>query len=117
MDRIVFVLFAGPDRPCMAQHALIFARDVARRGGEARIVFEGQSPKLLIALHEGQHPMFSLFNQARAEGLLSGVCRGCAAAHGALDASEALGLTLLDEAFGHASMVPFMEQGYQIVAL
>ena len=115
--RIVFVLFAGPEMPCKLQHAFLFARDVAQKGGNAKIVFEGNSPKWLTELANPQHKMAKLFDLVKQEGLIAGVCQACATMHNALEVARAHGLPLLSDAFGHVSLVPFMEQGYSIVTL
>ncbi|MBN1399496.1 MAG: cytoplasmic protein [Anaerolineae bacterium] len=115
--KVALVLFAGPEMPCKLQHGLLFARDIAQRGGQARIVFEGNAPKWLAALADPAHALAPTFGRAQEAGLIAGVCRGCALVHGAVEAAEALGLPLLSDAFGHVSLAPFVEEGYQIVTL
>ncbi len=115
--QILFVLFAGPEMPCKLQHVFVFARDVVQKGGDAKIVFEGNSPKWLTELANPQHKMAKLFDLAKQEGLIAGVCKACATMHNALDAAKAHDLPLLSDAFGHVSLVPFIEQGYAVVKL
>ena len=115
--KIVFVLFAGPEMPCKLQHAFLFARDVLKRGGEAKIVFEGNSPKWLLELANPAHKLAKMFDRVKAAGLVAGVCKGCALMHGAAKVAEAQGLPLLDGAFGHASLVPFVTDGYEVITL
>ncbi|MBM3187217.1 MAG: cytoplasmic protein [Chloroflexi bacterium] len=117
MNRIAFLLFAGPEMPCKLQHALIFARDVDARGGEAQIIFEGHSPRWLPELAKPDHAMAKLFQAVMAEQLVAGVCKGCAAVHGATAAAVMLGLPLLADASGHVSLVPFAQRGFDIVTL
>ncbi|MGI6376826.1 MAG: cytoplasmic protein [Anaerolineae bacterium] len=116
-ERVVFVLFAGPEMPCKLQHALLFARDIARNGGEARIVFEGNAPRALVELQQGQSNVAGLFKMCLDEGLIAGVCKGCAMVHGAVHAAQELGLPLLDDAFGHVSLVPYIRAGMQVITL
>lgn len=115
--KVALVLFAGPEMPCKLQHAFLFARDVVQRGGEARIVFEGNAPQWLAELAQPEHALASMFLRVREAGLIAGVCRGCALAHGAVETTEALSLPLLSDAYGHVSLVPFVEEGFQIVTL
>lgn len=115
--KVMLLLFAGPEMPCKLQHAFLFARDVAQKGGEATIVFEGNSPKWLPALAKPEHSLRKMFNTVKGEGLIAGVCRGCAVAHNAVEAAELLELPLMSDAFGHVSLAPFVEKGYQIVTL
>jgi len=117
MEKIVILLFAGTDAPCRLQHAVLFARDAVQRGTEARIVLEGQAPQWLVPFAAGEHPLRSLFEKARGEGLIDGVCKACAAANGALDAAEQLGLPLLADAFGHVSLAQYVADGSQAVVI
>jgi hypothetical protein len=115
--RLALVLFAGTDVPCKLQHAFIFARDVAQRGGEARIIFEGNSPQWLLQFTDPENKMTRLFQQVQDQGLIAGVCKGCATMHDAVEAAEALGLPLMSDAFGHVSLAPWADDGYQILTL
>lgn len=117
MAKIAFLLFSGPEMPCKLQHAFIFARDIVARDGEARILFEGNAPKWLPDLARPEHQMAKLFATAREQGLIAGVCRGCAQVHGVLDAAVALGLPLLADASGHVSLMPYLQRGYEIITL
>jgi hypothetical protein len=58
-----------------------------------------------------------MFAKFKAEGLIGGVCRGCALVHGAVEAARALGLPLLGDAYGHVSLALYADRGYQIVTL
>lgn len=115
--KVLLVLFAGPEMPCKLQHAFVFARDVANRGGQARIVFEGNAPNWLPELAVPEHKLAGMFRRVVDEGLVDGVCRGCAMMHGVVDTVERLGLPLLDAAFGHVSLGPYVEDGYEVVTL
>lgn len=53
--KLALVLMAGPESPCRFQHALLFARDVAQRGGQARIVLEGNAPQWLLEIGNPDH--------------------------------------------------------------
>jgi len=115
--KVLLILFAGPEMLCKLQHAFVFARDVAARGGEARIVFEGNAPNWLPELANPEHKLAGMFKRVVGEGLVDGVCKGCAMMHGVVDTAEELGLPLLDAAYGHVSLVPYMENGYEVVTL
>ena len=117
MEKIIIMLFAGTDAPCRLQHAVLFARDAIQRGTEARIVLEGQAPQWLLPFAAGEHKLRPLFEKARSEGLIDGVCKACAAANGALEAAEQLDLPLLSDAFGHVSLAKYVADGYQAVII
>lgn len=115
--RVALLLFAGPEMPCKLQHAFLFARDAVARGGQATILLEGNSPQWLPALAQPEHQLFKMFTMVREAGLIGGVCRGCALAHGVVNAAEALGLPLLSDAYGHISLAPYLAEGWEIVTL
>ncbi len=88
---------------CFA-HLLLNALDLRARGGEAKIIFEGQATKLLQDLNRPQNAFHSLYVKAREAGLIEGVCRACATKTGSLADAEAQGLRLLDDMNGHPSL-------------
>ena len=116
-ERVAFVLFSGPEMPCKLQDAVLFARDWGQRGGEAKIVFEGNSPQRLLHLPNPEHKLASLYRLVKEEGLIAGVCKACARLNDALEATQAEGLPLLSDAQGHASVALLVRQGYRIITL
>jgi hypothetical protein len=110
-------LFTGPDKPCRLVHSIVFARDIIGRGGQASIILEGEAPAWLLELPDPQHKHHALYSKAKDEGLLDVVCRGCALQAGVVDVAEREGFTLVSDASGHVSLVPYMESGFRIVTL
>ena len=115
--KVAIVLFAGPEPPCKVMHAFVFARDIEARGGEAKIILEGASPELLLELPNPKHKMHAMYSKVKQEGLIAGVCKACALQAKAVEAAQAEGIPLIDDAFGHVSLAPFIEQGFHIVTL
>jgi len=115
--KVALVLFAGPETPCKLQHAFLFARDIVSRGGDAQIIFEGNSPKWLPELAKPEQKLHGMFLQVRDAGQVAGVCRGCALMHGVVAVAEELGLVLLSDAYGHVSLVPYCDDGYALMSL
>jgi hypothetical protein len=115
--KVAIVLFAGLEPPCKVMHAFVFARDIKARGGEAKIILEGAAPELLLALPNPEHKMHAMYTKVKGEGLIAGVCKACAMQAGAVEAAETEGIPLIDDAFGHVSLAPFIEQGLEIVTL
>ncbi|NLS78170.1 MAG: cytoplasmic protein [Chloroflexi bacterium] len=116
-DKVAIVLMAGPEMPCRLMHTLIWALDIVQRGGEAKIVLEGESPRWLLELPDPANGRHKLYRRVKEAGLIDGVCKGCAAVSGALDAAVAEGLPLLSDASGHASLVPYLAAGFNVVTL
>ena len=115
--KVAIILLAGLEPPCKMMHAFVFARDIEARGGEAKIILEGAAPELLLALPDPKHKMHGMYTKVKDAGLIAGVCKACAVQAGAVEAAQAEGFPLIDDAFGHVSLAPFIEQGFRIVTL
>jgi hypothetical protein len=115
--KVAIFVFSGPEPPCRVIHAFLFARDIVARGGEARIILEGDAPKLLLSLPDPEHKLHGMYTKIKEEGLISAVCRACANQAGAVEAAQVEGFPLVDDAFGHVSLARYAERGYQVVTL
>jgi hypothetical protein len=98
-------------------HAFVFARDIKARGGDAKIVLEGEAPAWLLALPSPQHKLHGMYEKVKQEGLIDAVCKACANQTGAVQAAEQEGFPLVGDALGHVSLAGYIEQGYQVVTL
>ncbi|NLE75196.1 MAG: cytoplasmic protein [Chloroflexi bacterium] len=116
-EKVALFVFAGPEIPCRLMHALVFALDLQARGGEAKIVLEGEAPGWLLALPNPKHKMHGMYGKAKAAGLIDAVCRACAVQAGAVEAAEEEGLRLANDAMGHVSLAPYLEAGFTIATL
>ena len=116
-EKIALVLMAGPEMPCRMIHALLWALDVAGRGGEAKIVLEGEAPQWLTVLSDPSHGRHRLYEKVKGLGLIDAVCKACAVQAQAVEVAAEEGLRLVHDASGHVSLVPYAEDGYQIVTL
>jgi hypothetical protein len=102
---------------CRRNHAFMYAIDWAQRGHTVRLILEGEAVQCLRA-REGRFGV--LFEEARALGLLEGVCRAaaCGCADPARDVSalaRECGLPLLDSMGGHAGIGSFVDDGYEVI--
>jgi predicted peroxiredoxin len=116
-EKIALVLMAGPDMPCRLVHTFIWALDILERGGEGKIVFEGEAPRWLLELPDPEHGRHKLYRKVKEMGLIDAVCKACAVQARAVEAAAEEGLRLANDAAGHVSLVPYAEAGYQIVML
>jgi predicted peroxiredoxin len=116
-DKIAIALMAGPDMPCRLVHTFIWALDILERGGESKIVFEGEAPRWLLELPNPEHSRHKLYRKVKEKGLIDAVCRACAIQAQALEAATEEGLPLVSDAAGHVSLAAYAEAGYQIVML
>lgn len=116
-ERIVLVLMAGLDMPCRMVHTLLWSLDITARGGNARIVLEGQAPQWLLELPDPKHGRHQLYLKVKEMGLIDAVCKACAVQAQAVEAAAAEGLRLVFDASGHVSLMPYAREGYHIVTL
>jgi hypothetical protein len=113
MKKMVLFVFNG-DPMCFI-HVLLNALDMQAHGDAGRIVVEGAATKLIAELPKPDHPLHTLWEKAKAAGLVEGVCKACSQKMGTLQAAQEQGLALLDEMNGHPSMARFREEGYELV--
>lgn len=109
-----FVIFAFRGDPMCFIHVLLNALDLHEKGHEARVVFEGESVKLIRELEESGNP---LYRKAREAGLFACVCKACSAKMGVLDYNATCGIPFGEDMSGHPSMSAFLEQGFRVLTL
>lgn len=115
MNRIALVIYSkleGSGQSAVYR-ALMFADELQRHGDDVVIVFDGGGSSAAAAIADPKHALHALFLRVRER--LRGVCRHCAKSYGVLDAVEAVGLPLLDDDRGHASLRDLLLEGRQIV--
>lgn len=111
MSKVVF--FAFRNHAMCFQHLLLNAFDIVEKGGEAKIIFEGEAVKLPGEL-DGKNP---LYKKALEQGIIEGVCEACSKAMGVYDQNKELGVTFLSDLSGHPAMEAYLAQGYQVITL
>lgn len=114
MKKIALFVFNGD--PLCFIHVLLNALDMHAQGVEAKIVIEGAATKLIPDLAKTDNPLYKLWEQAKAEGLVEGVCKACANKMGATKAATGQSLSLLDGMSGHPGMACYQEAGYDIIS-
>jgi hypothetical protein len=116
-ERIAFVLMGGRDMPCRLVHSFLWSLDIVGRGGDAKIVFEGESPVWFLELPDPEHGRHRLYEKVKEMGLIDAVCKACAVQAQAVEAVAEEGLPLVYNASGHVSLAPYAAEGHQIVTL
>lgn len=93
-------------------HVLLNALQLSEAGHEVKIIFEGESVKLPsdLALEANK-----LYLQAHDKGLLAGICFACSAQLEVLELNKATGLPLLKDMNGHAGILPFVKEDYEVI--
>jgi hypothetical protein len=113
MKPVALVAFNG-EFMCFI-HVLLNALDMKSKGREVRIVMEGAATKLVPELAVAGNPLSPLYQKAKDQGLIEGVCRACSNKTGTLEASQGQGLRLLDDMNGHPSLARFLDAGWEVL--
>ncbi|MCB2184155.1 MAG: DsrE family protein [Desulfobulbaceae bacterium] len=109
------ILFAFRGDPMCFVHVLLNAIDLNDRGLAGEIVIEGEAVKLVPEMSKSSHLLNQLYQQAKAKGLITAVCRACSTKLGVIEAVEAENLPLVGDIAGHPSMGKYLEAGYRII--
>ncbi len=109
------VFFAFRDNPLCFIHVLLNSLDMAKKGMEGKIIFEGEAVTLVPILAEPGHFLHALYQQAKQKGLIIGACRACANKLNVTDAIEKEGLPLIGEMSGHPAMSEYIEKGHTVL--
>ncbi len=95
-------------------HILLNALDFADNGIEAKIIFEGESVKLVSLFEEEKN---TLYLKAKERGLIAGICLACSKVMGVFEKNNNYGLAMLGDMSGHAGMKRFTTEGYQVISM
>lgn len=110
MKKVLFYLMQG-EKMC-AMHALMNANQIIENGGQAKIIFEGQSVKLPQILEKEANPLYKKLIENES---IIGVCKACSKILGVYEINTDLGLNLLDDMDGHAGIIKYLDDGYQVI--
>jgi hypothetical protein len=108
-------VFAFRGDPLCFIHVLLNGIDLHERGLEGLIVIEGDAVTLVPKMAEPGHFLFTLYQKAKAMGILHGVCRACSVKLKVDKEVEKEGLPLIGDMSGHPSMAAFIEKGYEVI--
>ena len=114
MKKTALFVFNG-DPVCFI-HVLLNGLDLNAKGMEGRIIVEGAATALLPKLAEPVNPLHKLWEQAKSQGIVDGVCKGCAHKMGTDKEAARQGLTLLDDMSGHPAMSRYIDAGFEVIS-
>jgi hypothetical protein len=112
MDKYLFYGMTG-NKMCF-NHILLNALDLVDNGVEAKIIFEGESVKLVSVFEEEKN---TLYLKAKERGLIAGICLACSKVMGVFEKNSGYGLPMLGDMSGHAGMRPFTREGYLVISM
>jgi hypothetical protein len=114
MKKIALFVFNG-DPVCFI-HVLLNGLDMKAKGMDGRIVVEGAATALLPELAQPENPLHKLWENAKSQGVVDGVCKGCAHKMGTAAEAVNQGLALLDDMSGHPAMSQYIEAGFEVIS-
>ena len=117
IHRIALVIFSkleGTGNSAIYR-TLMFAQELQRAGDDVTRVFDGAGGVAAAELAQPGHRMHTLFKSILTN--VRGVCSHCAKHYGVLDAVQAVGLPLLGDDNGHASLRALLEEGRQVITV
>lgn len=112
MKKILFYGMTG-EKMCF-QHILLNALDCHAEGMEVKIIFEGASVKLVSVFEEENN---SLYQKAKENDLIQGVCLACSKVMGVYEKNLASGLAMLSDMSGHAGIKAYALDGFETISL
>ncbi len=112
VGRVLFYGMTG-EKMCF-QHILLNALDIHNEGGEAKIIFEGASVKLVPIFENENNP---LYKKAKEAGLIAGICLACSKVMEVYEENLKSGLPMLDDMNGHAGMKAYLKDDYQVISM
>jgi len=120
--KLLFLVFT--DDACRQNHAFMYALDLHKNGHDVRVIIEGAATKVMTELALPDSRTGQLLRKAHEAGLVAGACArassGCASGDPERDVAEIArknDIALLSDMDGHASIEPFVRDGYEVVAL
>ena len=120
--KLLFVVFSGD--ACRQNHALMYALDLHAKGHTVKLILEGEATGMMSEIGVSGSRRGTLLRQACDAGIVAGACQrassGCASddpARKVADVARSHGIGLLSELDGHASIEPFVGEGYELVIL
>jgi hypothetical protein len=109
-----YLFVATDDNKMQLYHLLLNAINFKEKGHDVAVVLECASPTLLVGISE-QSIKLPVFDKAMELKIIDHACKACSAAFSATEAAKKLGVPLKGELSGHSDLLPFAEEGYQIV--
>jgi len=113
MRKMALFVFNG-DPMCFI-HVLLNALNMKEKGYKVKVIIEGAATKLVPELAKSENPLHKLWENAKFNGLIEGVCKACSNKMGALEAAKDQGLPLLDEMTGHPGMALYRDAGFEVI--
>lgn len=116
MTKIGIIVLAGTDGGGdlgRVVNAMETAKEFHHAGDEVELIFDGAGTQWIKELTDEDHRYHDLFEEV--QDTITGACRYCAGAYGALSAVRNAEIDLLDEHDGHPSLRILVSEGFQLI--
>lgn len=107
-----YLIYAMEGKKMCFLHALMNAKQLKEAGHEVKVIFEGASCALPKELEEEQN---KLYLGMKENGVIHGVCLACSKVLGVYEDNEKFGLRFLDDMYGHAGVLDWVNEGYEVM--
>jgi hypothetical protein len=119
--RYAIVLQAGNETNearARAVHALLYATELAEKGYEVALIFDGAGTGWANELRKPENPLHKHYVRIKELGMVEEICDYCAESFDVKDdLTEQQRKLLVGDYEGHPSLVKWIERGYQIIVL
>ncbi|MCK4564774.1 MAG: DsrE family protein [Verrucomicrobia bacterium] len=119
--RYAIVLQAGNETNegmARAVHALLYARELAEKGYEVVLIYDGAGTGWASELRKPENPLHKHYIKLKELGMVEEICDYCAKSFGVKDdLPEQQKKLLVGDYEGHPSLVKWIERGYRIIVL
>ncbi len=112
MKKVLFYGMTGEKR-CFL-HVLLNAAQLQEAGVTVKVIFEGVSVQLVGVFEEENNPAY---RKVKESGLIAGVCLACSKMMDVFEAVEKSGLPLLSDMNGHAGVLPYVQDGFEVISI
>ena len=120
-DGYAIVLQAGNETNegmARAVHALLYAAELAEKGYEVVLIFDGAGTGWANELRKPENPLHKHYLKVQELGMVEEICDYCADQFKVkATLSERQKLLLAGDYEGHPSLVKWIEKGYQLIVL
>ena len=101
-----------------ANHALLYAEELAENGYSVVLIFDGAGTGWATAFQNPEHPLHERFLKVLQLGVVEKICDHCAESNGVKDQlTEQQRNLLVNEYNGHSSIVKWIDKGYKVIVM
>lgn len=120
MRKILFVCFS--DDGCKFNHVLMYCEELGEAGHDVKLILDGPATKMIASLNEKNSATAKKLKNLKDRGIFAGLCerasQGCSDPDSDRNVSNIAmneGIPLISGMNGHASIRPYIDQGFELI--